>query len=146
MNMLHVSIFVCFCRATQTVFRSWPVEDSSTASVSSSSRAMASSHSPTPSGTCSWRWRRQCTTTPSGSTSTTLPAQTPSSTRDRDPRQGRFPSRHPRALAPSAGRLPRLPAEAATTAVRFTKTMTVNCLLFSNKENRFLSQWRKATL
>ncbi|XP_076739557.1 monocyte to macrophage differentiation factor isoform X1 [Maylandia zebra] len=75
-------------KATQTVFRSWPVEDSSTASVSSSSRAMASSHSPTPSGTCSWRWRRQCTTTPSGSTSTTLPAQTPSSTRDRDPRQG----------------------------------------------------------
>lgn len=39
-----------------------------------------------------------------------------------------------------AERLPRLPAEAATTAVRFTKTMTVNCLLFSNKENRFLSQ------
>lgn len=62
------------------------------------------------------------------------------------PQTGRFPSRHPRALALSAGRLPRLPAEAATTAVRFTKTMTVNCLLFSNKENRFLSQWRKATL
>ncbi|XP_044036837.1 monocyte to macrophage differentiation factor isoform X2 [Siniperca chuatsi] len=126
-------------KATLRGFRSWPAVDSSTASVCSSSRATASSPSPTPSGTSLWRWLRLCTTTPSGNTSTRPPAPTPSSSRDHS--RGRTPVLPP--CAPEQSRLhndSQLPTEAATTAAKFTKIMTMNCLLFSTvEENRFFS-------
>lgn len=40
---------------------------------------------------------------------------------------------------PPAHRLSQLPTEAANTAARFTKIMTMNCLRFSKVENRFFS-------
>ncbi len=101
-------------RVTLRGFTSSPVVDSSTASVWCSSRAMASSPSPTPSGTCSWRWLQPCTTTPSGNTSTGPQAPTPSSGHDHS---SGTPVLH---LLP-AHQLPQLPAEAATTAEKFTK-------------------------
>lgn len=42
-----------------------------------------------------------------------------------------------------AHRLPQLPAEAATTAKKFTKTLTVNCLLFSNDGEQIFSDQQK---
>lgn len=44
-----------------------------------------------------------------------------------------------------AHRLPQLPAEAATTAKKFTKTLTVNCLLFSNEGEQIFFWPTKAT-